>query len=74
MWMRFPPSPRNDCSAIASGVVREPRVGYGAACLRGIAHVASLPQPPDAVVFMCSELSRGITGHCLDVNCGEYHH
>ena len=36
-----------------------------------------LPVPDeiaDAVVFMCSDLSRGITGHCLDVNCGEYHH
>jgi glycosyltransferase involved in cell wall biosynthesis len=33
-------------------VVREPRVGYGAACLRGIAHVSSLPRPPDVVVFM----------------------
>jgi NAD(P)-dependent dehydrogenase (short-subunit alcohol dehydrogenase family) len=36
-----------------------------------------LPVPDeiaDAVVFMASELSRGITGHCLDVNCGEYHH
>jgi len=33
-------------------VVREARVGYGAACLRGIAHVSSLPRPPDAVVFL----------------------
>jgi NAD(P)-dependent dehydrogenase (short-subunit alcohol dehydrogenase family) len=36
-----------------------------------------LPVPDeiaDAVVFMASELSRGVTGHCLDVNCGEYHH
>jgi len=33
-------------------VVREPRLGYGAACLRGIAHVASLPRPPGVVVFM----------------------
>jgi glycosyltransferase involved in cell wall biosynthesis len=33
-------------------VVRAPTPGYGAACLRGIAHVASLPRPPDAVVFM----------------------
>lgn len=35
-----------------------------------------LPVPDeiaDAVVFMASEFSRGITGHCLDVNCGEYH-
>jgi glycosyltransferase involved in cell wall biosynthesis len=33
-------------------VVREGRPGYGAACLRGIFHIASLPRPPDAVVFM----------------------
>jgi glycosyltransferase involved in cell wall biosynthesis len=33
-------------------VVRETRVGYGAACLRGIAHVAALPRKPDVVVFM----------------------
>jgi glycosyltransferase involved in cell wall biosynthesis len=33
-------------------VVRESRIGYGAACLRGIAHVASLPRKPDVVVFM----------------------
>ncbi len=36
-----------------------------------------LPEPDaiaDAVVFMASELSRAITGHCLDVNCGEFHH
>jgi glycosyltransferase involved in cell wall biosynthesis len=35
-------------------VVREGRVGYGAACLRGIAHISSLPRPPDAVVFMAA--------------------
>jgi NAD(P)-dependent dehydrogenase (short-subunit alcohol dehydrogenase family) len=36
-----------------------------------------LPEPDqiaDAVVFMVSDLSRAITGHCLDVNCGEFHH
>ncbi len=33
-------------------VVREPRVGYGAACRRGIAHLSSLPRKPDVVVFM----------------------
>jgi NAD(P)-dependent dehydrogenase (short-subunit alcohol dehydrogenase family) len=36
-----------------------------------------LPEPEeiaDAVVFLASDLSRGITGQCLDVNCGEYHH
>jgi NAD(P)-dependent dehydrogenase (short-subunit alcohol dehydrogenase family) len=36
-----------------------------------------LPDPDaiaDAVVFMASYLSRDVTGHCLDVNCGEFHH
>jgi NAD(P)-dependent dehydrogenase (short-subunit alcohol dehydrogenase family) len=36
-----------------------------------------LPVPDgiaDAVVFMISSLARDISGHCLDVNCGEYHH
>jgi NAD(P)-dependent dehydrogenase (short-subunit alcohol dehydrogenase family) len=36
-----------------------------------------LPEPDqiaDAVVFMASDFSRAITGHCLDVNCGEFHH
>ncbi len=36
-----------------------------------------LPDPDaiaDAVVFMASDLARDISGHCLDVNCGEFHH
>ncbi|MDP9117454.1 MAG: SDR family oxidoreductase [Actinomycetota bacterium] len=36
-----------------------------------------LPDPDaiaDAVVFLASELARDVTGHCLDVNCGEFHH
>ena len=36
-----------------------------------------LPDPDaiaDAVVFMASDMARDITGHCLDVNCGEFHH
>ncbi len=36
-----------------------------------------LPDPDaiaDAVVFLASSMSRDITGHCLDVNCGEFHH
>jgi NAD(P)-dependent dehydrogenase (short-subunit alcohol dehydrogenase family) len=28
----------------------------------------------DATVFLASPLARAITGQCLDVNCGEYHH
>jgi NAD(P)-dependent dehydrogenase (short-subunit alcohol dehydrogenase family) len=36
-----------------------------------------LPLPDevaDAVLFLLSGLARGITGQCLDVNCGEFHH
>ncbi|MGV9738049.1 SDR family oxidoreductase [Nocardia farcinica] len=36
-----------------------------------------LPEPDeiaDAVVFFASSLARAITGACLDVNAGEYHH
>jgi NAD(P)-dependent dehydrogenase (short-subunit alcohol dehydrogenase family) len=36
-----------------------------------------LPEPDeiaDAVVFLASGMARAITGQCLDVNNGEYHH
>jgi NAD(P)-dependent dehydrogenase (short-subunit alcohol dehydrogenase family) len=36
-----------------------------------------LPEPDeiaDAVVFLASGLARAITGQCLDVNAGEFHH
>ncbi len=36
-----------------------------------------LPEPDeiaDAVVFLASSLARCVTGQCLDVNAGEYHH
>lgn len=36
-----------------------------------------LPEPDeiaDAVVFLASDLARAVTGHCLDVNGGEFHH
>jgi glycosyltransferase involved in cell wall biosynthesis len=33
-------------------VLREPRAGYGAACLRAQAHISALPRVPDAVVFL----------------------
>ena len=32
-------------------VLRESRIGYGSACRRAVAHLESLPTPPDAVVF-----------------------
>jgi NAD(P)-dependent dehydrogenase (short-subunit alcohol dehydrogenase family) len=36
-----------------------------------------LPEPDevaDAIVFLASSLARAVTGQCLDVNGGEYHH
>lgn len=36
-------------------VLRAPRVGHGAACLRAITHLAALPRPPDAVVFLAPD-------------------
>jgi NAD(P)-dependent dehydrogenase (short-subunit alcohol dehydrogenase family) len=36
-----------------------------------------LPEPDevaDAVLFLASDLARAVTGQCLDVNCGEFHH
>ncbi|MFI5956055.1 SDR family oxidoreductase [Cryptosporangium sp. NPDC051539] len=36
-----------------------------------------LPEPDeiaDAVLFLASPMARAITGQCLDVNCGEWHH
>ncbi|HCU94033.1 MAG TPA: short-chain dehydrogenase [Actinobacteria bacterium] len=37
----------------------------------------TLPEPDeiaDAVVFLASSMARAVTGQCLDVNSGEYHH
>lgn len=36
---------------LGATVVREPRRGYGAACLAGVRHLASSPQPPDVLIF-----------------------
>ena len=45
----------DETARVAAGegvtVVSEPRRGYGAACAAGVAHLASLPRPPQAVVF-----------------------
>ena len=36
-------------------VLREGKGGHGAACLRAVAHLSTLPRPPDAVVFMAAD-------------------
>jgi glycosyltransferase involved in cell wall biosynthesis len=36
-------------------VLREPQIGYGAACQRAIAHLSALPRHPDAVVFLAAD-------------------
>jgi glycosyltransferase involved in cell wall biosynthesis len=36
-------------------VLREPAEGHGAACRRAVAHLASLPVPPDVVVFLAPD-------------------
>jgi glycosyltransferase involved in cell wall biosynthesis len=36
-------------------VLREPRGGEGAAILRAVAHLSTLPQPPHAVVFLAGD-------------------
>jgi glycosyltransferase involved in cell wall biosynthesis len=44
--------------AAGAVVIHETRQGYGAACLRGISHLASLPRPPDVVVFLSADGSH----------------
>jgi NAD(P)-dependent dehydrogenase (short-subunit alcohol dehydrogenase family) len=42
-----------------------------------VTDLRALPEPDeiaDAVVFLASPMARAITGQCLDVNSGEYHH
>jgi glycosyltransferase involved in cell wall biosynthesis len=36
-------------------VIREGRVGHGMACLRAVAHLSTLPVPPEVVVFMSAD-------------------
>ena len=36
-------------------VLRESRIGHGAACRRALIHLESLPQPPDVVTFMAGD-------------------
>lgn len=59
--------------AAARGITPEQVYEETAAAL----DLRKLPEPDeiaDAVVFLASDLARAITGHCLDVNGGEFHH
>jgi glycosyltransferase involved in cell wall biosynthesis len=40
-----------------ASLLSEPQRGYGAACLRGLKHLESLPRPPDVVVFLDGDFS-----------------
>ncbi len=42
-------------------VLREGHGGHGAACLRAVAHLSTLPRPPDVVVFMAADGSADPT-------------
>lgn len=42
-------------------VLAEPRRGYGAACLRGLAHLDRMSPPPDIVVFLDGDHSDDAT-------------
>ena len=55
--------------AIALASARE-----GADVVLAARTASRLDEVADAVVFLASPLARAITGQCLDVNCGEYHH
>jgi glycosyltransferase involved in cell wall biosynthesis len=44
-------------SAAGATVVREPRRGYGSACLRGIDHLSNSEPPPEIVVFLDADYS-----------------
>jgi glycosyltransferase involved in cell wall biosynthesis len=47
-------------------VLREPRGGYGAACLYAISHLGRLPQPPDVVAFVPAD-GRGDPGELVEM-------
>ena len=36
-------------------ILRAAKGGYGAACMRAVAHCAALPQPPDVVLFVSAD-------------------
>jgi glycosyltransferase involved in cell wall biosynthesis len=38
-------------------VIDEPQMGYGKACLTGMAYLSSLPKPPDILVFLDGDYS-----------------
>lgn len=44
-------------AACGCTVIREPRRGYGRACLAGLGHLGSKPSPPEIVVFIDADYS-----------------
>ncbi len=58
--------------AAGATVVREPRRGYGAACLAGIRHLSTLATPPTTIVFLDADHpeNAGRLGLVLDPLAG----
>ncbi len=68
---------------ILQGVLRAPAGKYGTTVEQIYEHTAAaadlrrLPtteEIADAVIFLASPMASAVTGQCLDVNCGEFHH
>jgi len=47
----------DEAASLGCVVVREPRRGYGSACLAGLAHLAARDDPPDLVAFLDADHS-----------------
>jgi NAD(P)-dependent dehydrogenase (short-subunit alcohol dehydrogenase family) len=53
----------------------DPQVIYDETAARNdLGRLVEPDEIADAAVFLASPMARAITGQCLDVNCGEYHH
>ncbi|WP_329401155.1 SDR family oxidoreductase [Streptomyces lydicus] len=65
-----------DFIGVACGLARDVAAGgprRGAADM-DVRRLQSPEETTDAVLFLASDPARAVTGHCLVVNCGEYHH
>ena len=70
-------APQITVNSVAPGVIpfgdEDERTGR-LICATPAGRAGTADEIADAVVFLASGMARAITGQCLDVNCGEYHH